>query len=155
MTAKIDTTSFDLAIKRLNTSSRELQNDLVKNLHDFGPKVESEIKGGAFTRVQAHAASTVQVSGVADGLSIQGGGGGGLGGTLFAGGEFGGRKSKKVYYPTRSRSGGVYVVKRRTTMQFLPHLGNEGYFFWPAIRDWLPRLLKVQTETLERSVSGR
>jgi hypothetical protein len=155
MTARIDTTSFDVAIKRLTTSSRELQKDLVDNLHREGPRIEAEIKGGAFTRIQSAAASTVQVSGTSDGLSIQGGGGGGLGGIVFAGGEFGGKKSKKVYYPTRSRSGGVYVVKRRTTMQFLPHLGREGYFFWPAVRDWLPKLFKMQQETLAKSVSGR
>lgn len=51
------------------------------------------------------------------------------------GSEFGGRKSRKVAYATTSRLGKRYVVVRRTTMQFLTHRGQEGYWFFPTIRD--------------------
>ena len=39
-------------------------------------------------------------------------------------------------------------------MQFLPHLGNEGYFFWPTMRNWLPKLFKQQQETLDKVMGG-
>jgi hypothetical protein len=28
-------------------------------------------------------------------------------------------------------------------MQFLPHLGQEGYFLWPTVRVWLPKINKA------------
>lgn len=153
MSVKFDTTDFTVAIKHLNTSSKKLQKELVDNLHAEASPLESSIKGAAFTRIQRRAASTVNVARDSEGLTVHGGGGG-LGGTLFAGGEFGGRKSKKKSYSTRSPNGMAYVVRRRTTMMFLPHLGQEGYFLWPQVREFLPRLLKIQTETVERVMGG-
>jgi len=154
MTAKIDYRDISVAIKRLDEAPAELQKELVKNLHGAGPRIEADMQAAAFTRIQRRAASTVQVTNDAEGITIKGGGSGGLGGQLFAGGEFGGRKSKKKPYSTRSPNGRAYVVSRRVTMQFLPHLGTEGYFFWPTMRDWLPKLFKQQQETLERVIGG-
>lgn len=51
------------------------------------------------------------------------------------GSEFGGDKSRKIGYPTRSPNGTRYIVRRRTTMQFLPHQGREGYWFFPTVRE--------------------
>jgi hypothetical protein len=155
VTASIDYSSFTVTIKRLGTSSKQLQKELVKTLHDQAPGVEASIKGAAFTSIQRHAASTVNVTKGSQGIVIKGGGGGGLGGILFAGAEFGGRKQKKVYRSTRSPAGKAYVVKRRTTMQFLPHLGQEGYFYWPTVRAWLPKLYQMQKATVERTIGGR
>lgn len=155
MTAKIDYRSFTVAIERLNKGSATLQQELVNNLHESGPKIEAEMHGKAHTRVQQRAASTVRISNDSKGITVQGGGGGGLSGALFAGGEFGGRKGKKRPYATRSPNGVAYVVRRRTTMQFLVHLGTEGYFYFPTLRRVLPELLKKQIETVEKSVGGK
>ena len=51
-------------------------------------------------------------------------------------------------YATRSPLGRAYVVRRRTTMQFLPHLGREGYFLWPTVREWLPKINKAIGEAV-------
>jgi hypothetical protein len=155
VTASIDYRSITVAIRRLDQAPSELQRELTDNLHQAAPRIEADMRAAASTKVQRRAASTLEITRDAQGISIRGGGGGGLGGQLFAGGEFGGRKSAKKIYATRSPDGTAYVVKRRTTMQFLPHLGNEGYFFWPTMRNWLPKLLKMQTETLERVIGGR
>jgi hypothetical protein len=155
VTAKVDYSSFTVAIKRLDVASATLQKELVANLHEAGPRIEAEMKAAAHTKIQNRAASTIDVTRDAEGISVTGGGGGGLGGQLFAGGEFGGRKSKRESYSSRSPNGKAYVVRRRLTMQFLPHLGNEGYFFWPTMRDWLPKLFKQQQETLEKVMGGR
>lgn len=154
MSASIDYSSFTAAIRRLDKAPQQLQKELVDNLHTAAPRIESDMNGAAFTRIQHRAASTISTGRDAEGITIKGGGGG-LGGVLFAGGEFGGRKSSKKAYATRSPNGRAYVVRRRTTMQFLPHLGQEGYFYWPTIRDWLPNLYKQQQKTLARVMGGK
>lgn len=148
MSASVDYSDFTAAIKTVNRAGSRLQKDLVKNLHQGAPGLEAGIHSAAFTRIQHQAASTVRVNRTADGLGIHGGGGG-LGGALFAGGEFGGRKGKKKAYSTRSPNGKAYVVRRRTTMMFLPHLGTEGYFLWPSVRRFLPKLYQQQKATVE------
>jgi hypothetical protein len=154
MTASIDYRSITAAIKRLDDAPKHLQKELVDNLHKAAPAIQSDMRGHAFTKIQRRAVSTVSITRDAEGITIKGGGSGGLGGQLFAGGEFGGRKSKKEPYATRSPLGRAYVVRRRTTLQFLPHLGTEGYFYWPTIRDWLPKLFKQQQKTLEDLMGG-
>ncbi len=155
MTAKIDYSDFTTALRRLDHVDTELQKELVETYHDSAPKILAEMRGAAFTPIQRHAVSTVRITRDRDGITIRGGGGGGLGGTLFAGGEFGGRKSRKKTYSRRSPKGYAHVVRRRTTMQFLPHLGKEGYFFYPTVREWLPKLYKLQQEVVERMLGGR
>jgi hypothetical protein len=154
MTASIDYRSFTDAIKRLDAAPKQLQKELVDNLHKATPGIQSDMRGHGSTKIQRAAVSTVHITRDAEGITIRGGGGGGLGGQLFAGGEFGGRKSTKRPYATRSPNGKAYVVRRRVTMQFLPHLGNEGYFYWPTIRDWLPKLFKQQQKTLDKVMGG-
>lgn len=159
MTARVNYDDFTRVLKGIGRiSNGELQKALVANVHDDAPRVVQQIRAGAFTKTQRTAAASVRSTSDATGATIAGGGGGGggggLGATLFSGAEYGGRKSKKVPYGTRSPNGRAYVVKRRTTMQFLPHLGNEGYFFWVAIRRWLPELYKKQARTVEEFVAG-
>ena len=115
-----------MAIKRLDEAPTQLQKELVDNLHEAAPKIEADMQAAAFTKIERRAVSTVQITKDTEGITIKGGAGGGLGGELFAGGEFGGRKSKKKPYATRSPNGRA-TVARRATMQFLPHLGTEGY----------------------------
>lgn len=96
-----------------------------------------------YGRIGARAASTVRVTGTADGATLEAGGTGtgDLGAVLFAGSEYGGRK-RKTTYARRGRNGGrAHPVTRRTTMMFLPHLGRRGYWFWPAMRTDLRGLI--------------
>jgi hypothetical protein len=38
-------------------------------------------------------------------------------------------------------------------MQFLPHLGREGYFLWPTVREWLPKINKAIGQQLVKVLS--
>lgn len=156
MSASIDTRGLvELSKTVRKAMGGQMQRDLEKMLQADAPAEVIAIRAGAFTRIQKRAASTVDYSRVPDGIILKGGGGGSLGGVLFDGGEYGGRKSRKVAYATRSPLGTAYLVRRRTTMQFLPHLGTEGYFFWPEIRDWMKRLIKEQERILGKVLGGR
>lgn len=156
MSASIDTsglTAFGRLIGR--ATSGGLQEGLVRDLQESGPKIVADIRGGAHTKIQRRAAGTVEMTRKSDGIELGGGRGASLGATLFDGGEYGGRKSARVIYAARSPLGKAYVVRRRTTMQFLPHLGHEGYMFWPAVREWMPKLVKQQVELIEETMGGR
>lgn len=147
MTASIDTTGL---VKMLDGVRRavggDLQRELVKNLHDAGPQMVTEMKGSAFTKIQRRAAKSIDVTREAKGISISGGGGE----VLWAGAEYGGRKTKKVTYATRTPAGRAYIVRRRTTMQFAPHLGTHGYFYWPTVREWMDKLATQQDEMVNK-----
>ena len=156
MTASIDVTGlakFSNSLRR--AVSGDLQKELVRNIQEAGPKIVADMHGAAFTKIQKRAVATVAARQTKDGIDIAGGRGGDLGAVLFDGAEYGGRKSKKVTYATRSPLGKAYVIRRRTTMQFLPHLGDEGYFFWPTIRDWIPKLAKEQEEAIDKAMGAR
>lgn len=156
MTASIDYRDFKFAIKRLDTASKTLQDELVKDLHQAASYIHTDMRDRTDTRIERRAFSSVQVTKDADGIAFQGGQGGGLGATLFPGGEFGGKNQKKKVYASRSPNGVVYAVKRRTTMMFKNHKGTQGTFFWPTIRDWWPeKLEKLQKETVERVMGGK
>lgn len=156
MTARINTSDFTAAARGLSRIMRgTLQKEMTDNLHEAGPKIVSDIKGAASSGIERRAASTVEMTRDAQGITLLGGQRGGVNAVLFPGGEYGGQKSKKVTYSTRSPRGTAYIVRRRTTMQFKPHSGRQGYFFWPTMREWLPKLEKIQKETLERIVGGK
>lgn len=70
--------------------------------------------------------------------------GGAKAGEIFFGAEFGGRHPKKRTSQTKS---GRFVM-RRTTMQFRPHLGREGYFFFPTLRADQDRMLARYEQAL-------
>jgi hypothetical protein len=122
-----------------------LQRDMVESLHESARPIVADMQGAAFTKIQRRAAGKVNSSNDAKGITLRDGGD-----VLFPGAEYGGRKSKRVTYVTRSPLGRPYIVRRRTTMQFLPWLGREGYFFWPTVRDWMPKLEKQQEEIVEK-----
>lgn len=54
-------------------------------------------------------------------------------GKVFFGAEFGGRRKK-------------------TTQQFLPHRGRQGYFFWQAVRDNKSFIAKMYFDMLEQTL---
>jgi hypothetical protein len=155
MTASIDVTGlahFSKSIRR--AVSGDLQEEMVRSIQDAGPKMLSQMQGEASSRIEKHAVGSVTVRKARDGIELAGGQGGGLDATLFPGGEYGGRKSKRVPYATRSPNGTAYIVRRRTTMQFKPHLGKHGYFFWPTVREWMPKLAKAQEEAIDKALGA-
>jgi hypothetical protein len=44
--------------------------------------------------------------------------------------------------------------RRKTTMQFRPHRGREGYFFWPSVRSHSDEIKKKWDALLDRLISG-
>ena len=138
--------------KLARAKSGALQDDLVHNLHAAANPIIVDMDARAQTRIQRRAMDSVKATPLSNGIEIDGGRPGGLGEILFAGGEFGGRKGRKVSYATHSPNGRPYRVRRRTTMQFLPHLGREGYFFWPTIREWMPKLLEQSEQIVAESL---
>jgi hypothetical protein len=102
-------------------------------------------------RMQAHAGRTVESSALPDGGQLRGGGGSSLGDIVFAGSEYGGRRKRSTYV-IRGKGGRPTVVRRRTTMQFRPWLGQHGYFFWPAVRTHLRGLSDTAAKLIEENV---
>jgi hypothetical protein len=140
------------AVRRAVTGG--LQSDLVDSLHAAQAPILGDIRSAASTRIQQHAAASVAARRTSDGIELEGGTGGGLDAILFNGGEYGGRKTKKITYATRSPLGRAYPIRRRTTMQFLPHLGRDGYMFWPTVREWMPKLVEEQERILGETLGG-
>lgn len=71
------------------------------------------------------------------------------------GAEFGGRIRRTTHYQTHRTTRTRYiVVQRRSTMQFRPHRGQEGYFFWPTIRDRSDVVLKPWRELVDDVIAG-
>jgi hypothetical protein len=91
-------------------------------------------RASGYGGIPAIAAQTIRVERARNGARAHAGGSGTLGGVLTKGGEYGGGKRPPVAYVTRSRRGRPYVVRRRTTKQFHPFLGQRGYWFWPTVR---------------------
>lgn len=151
--ASVDVTgiaNFSKSIRR--AVSGDLQRTMVKNIQDSAPKLLADIRVSASTRIQKKAVGSVTIAKSSAGIDLSGGRGADLAATLFDGAEYGGRKSKRVTYSTRSPAGTAYIVRRRTTMQFLVHLGRRGYMYWPAVREWLPKLSKDQEALLEKAL---
>lgn len=103
--------------------------------HEVRPLARSMASAAAgLPGAASKSAATLSVVRLRDGAQVRAGGGGGLGSELLYGTEFGGRRRPRRAYVTRSRRGTPYIVRRRTTMQFLPHLGRRGYWYWPSVR---------------------
>jgi hypothetical protein len=108
---------------------------------------------GRYGKVPAKAAATARVEGTAGGLQVRVGGGSGLGSTLLYGAEYGGRKRPRRPYATR-RGDTAYIVRRRATMQFLPHLGSRGYWFWQSARQDLKGINSRVGQVLREALHG-
>jgi|SRR5215471_6139518 len=136
--SKLDENIQQAAVKQIRTEVRRLAVDMPPRAASFG-------------RIAARAGRTVSMREDGAGATVKGGGGGGLGGIVFAGAEYGGQRRRKTYASMVRRTGTVFVVHRRhTTMQFHPHLGSRGYFFWPTIRQDLHGVRSRMNEAIER-----
>lgn len=135
MPAGVELIGYRDLLRRVDRIPKALQAELRKQIeHEVAPLVgHMRSLAGSYGRKPAVAASTVAYAAERTGARVKAGGGGGLGSTLLMGAEFGGRKRPKRPYIGR-RGGTRYVMMRRGTMQFLPHLGQRGYWFWPTAR---------------------
>jgi hypothetical protein len=95
--------------------------------------VAADVRGAASTRAEVKAAATVKRSG---NMAIRAGGGGTPPARMFYGTEFGGQGQPR-------------------TQQFRPHLGKQGYFFWPTIRRESAHIVAMWLKVLDKVVPDR
>jgi len=100
-------------------------------------------------RMHSRAASGLNYTRLADGLTITAGGV-----EWVAGSEFGGQVKIKTYN-TRSRKGTSYTVTRHTTMQFNPWRGQKGYWMWPTITERMQGIRKKLINSLIDAALGQ
>lgn len=106
-------------LKELARALKQAESGLPNALRDTNKEVAKEVATKATGRAQslggvaAHVAPSIRASAGARFAAVAGGG---ASSPAFAGAEFGGRG-------------------RPTTQQFQPHLGTQGYFLYPTIRD--------------------
>ncbi len=151
---RVELLGFADVRRRFAAAPKSVQAEAVKVIRQETVPMIRAAKGEAFTKIQKHAADSLAVRKDPYGVEVAGAAAGdALDRVLYYGGEYGGRKSKKVIYATRSPLGKAYAVRRRTTMQFLPHLGRHGYFLWPTVRVWLPKINKAIGEAVTEVLS--
>lgn len=75
-------------------------------------------------------------------------------GTVAKGAEFGGRRGPRKSHIT-SRKGTRYIVRRRTTMQFLPWVGDRGYAVVPSMRRSLKGIRQRILDAVFEAVTGK
>lgn len=114
------------AFRRLPKEVQDLSDDLVREIPRF---VADQTRAAASTRAEVKAASTIKSQ--KNTVSLGGGGRKNRAGGMALGTEFGGQG-------------------RKTTMQFRPHRGREGYFFWPTIRANSETIKKMWDDLLEK-----
>lgn len=73
-------------------------------------------------------------------------------GVVATGAEFGGRRGPRKPYATQRR-GTAYIVRRRTTMQFLPW-NPRGYALVPAMRSSMAGIRQRIVDAIFDEVSG-
>lgn len=124
---------WDQVIKSFRTVPREVKTETTRRGRQLAEPLARELRAEARSQGShsAKVAGTVE-SGMKAGVpSVK------AGGRLpyTYGAEFGGQHRRTTYYG-RSKLGSRYIIiRRRTTMQFRPHRGREGYWFTPTIRE--------------------
>jgi hypothetical protein len=149
MPATIEILGLDPLTNRVKTWPREIDNAVHAQILVEVRPLMSTMRGLASgVGVARHAARNLRVASTTDGVAVAAGGDP----TIF-GAEFGSHRKRRKAYATRSRKGNGYLVRRRTTMQFKPHLGKRGYWFWPAVRTDLAGINRRVFELLGKAVS--
>lgn len=105
----------------------ELKKGIAEQGRAIADMVAQETAAAASTKAEALAASTIKRSGA---QGVRAGNPSSSAGQMFFGTEFGGQGTPR-------------------TMQFRPHRGKEGYFFWPKIRSMSRTILDMWTKVLE------
>ena len=149
MSATVQVLGIDPLTKRVKTWPQQIDHALHDQILVEVRPLLSTMRGLAHGGVAAHAARHLRIASTADGISVAASGDP----TIF-GAEFGSKRKRRRSYVTRSRAGRGYVVpRRRTTMQFAPHLGKRGYWFWPAVRTDLRGINRRVYELMRKTVS--
>lgn len=131
MPATIEILGIDPLTNRVKTWPREISNAVHEQILIETRPLMSTMRGLASSigGVQRSASRHLHIVSTADGVSVTA-----EGLPYIHGAEFGSHRKRRLDYVTRSRKGNGYLVRRRTTRQFKPHLGKRGYWFWPAVR---------------------
>jgi hypothetical protein len=154
LSSRVELVGFNSTYRKFREAPRTVQTKAVETIQRESAPMVRAMDGATFTSIQRHAANALLVQKDHVGVAVLGAASGSsLDQALYYGGEYGGRKPKKVAYAARSPLGRAYFVRRRTTMQFLPHLGKHGYFMWPTVREWLPKINKSIDEAVREVLS--
>ncbi len=116
------------AFKRLPKDVRDEADEQVRAIAQM---IASETRSAASTAAENKAADTIKAQ--KNSVSLGGGGKRNRAGNMALGTEFGGRA-------------------RKTTQQFRPHRGKDGYFFWPTIRANSGRIVQMWDDVMDRAV---
>jgi hypothetical protein len=151
MSATIEILGLDPLTNRVKTWPRAIDNAVHEQILVEARPLTSTMHGLAsgVGGVARHAARNLRVVSTTDGVSVTASGDP----TIF-GAEFGSHRKRRKAYVNRSRRGDGYIVRRRTTMQFKPHLGRRGYWFWPAVRTDLAGINRRVLELLSDVVGA-
>lgn len=153
--ARVELTGMGAVRARFTRAPVTVQDEAVRVIQREADPMVRAMSAATFTAIQRHAADSLAIRRDRFGVELAGAAAGSaLDRALYHGGEYGGRKSTRVRYATRSRAGRAYAVRRRTTMQFLPHLGRDGYFVWPTVREWLPKINRAIGDNVARVLGG-
>lgn len=146
---------LDRLLRRMRGWPDEMHAAAVKVVHTDVTRLDHDMPARAarYGGAARIAASSVASNKGRDGATLRAGGSG-LAGALVMGAEFGGRRKPRRPYVTRSRKGNPYIVRRRTTQQFKPHLGRRGYWWYPTIRDDLKGIRKRIRVAVVKAMEG-
>jgi hypothetical protein len=122
-------------------------NETLRAFKRYGPDAAAELRTAA-QKISAQAASQLQAAGRSsdrtsalaagsvrarrDRVPVIVAGGASRAGRVFFGAEFGGQR-------------------RKTTQQFRPYRGKQGYWFYPALRAMTPKVLEEYGKALDRA----
>lgn len=143
----IEVEGYADAVKRVAGMDARIRKAAAKEIQTTAGQTVSLMRSKASNANMRAAAATVRLERPADGATIRGGGI-----PVFAGAEFGGRKRRRTY-AMRRRGTSFIMHRRRTTMQFLTHLGKRGYFFWPSIREKFTGIARRTSIAIEAEVN--
>jgi hypothetical protein len=118
-------------LKAFRALPKEVKAASDQAIRDVTAFVASATIGAASTPAEQLAASTIKSQ--KNSVSLGGGGKRNRAGGMALGTEFGGQS-------------------RPRTMQFRPHRGREGYFFWPTIRDNSDQIKQMWDDLLEDAI---
>lgn len=154
MTATVKLEGMDVLQSKVKDWPTEVAEAVHQQIMKEVQPLLAHMKGRAFAigGSARPVARTARLVSTQDGMSVVVGGSG-LARLLTSGAEYGGRKRPKRAYVTRSRKGRGYIVRRRTTQQFKPHLGSRGYWFWPTARKDLKGINKRVAAVLAKVVN--
>jgi hypothetical protein len=113
-----------------------------------GASGEARGRMSGYGRVQAKASRGISYRGLSDGFSLGGAG------VLLPGSEYGGRRRPKRTYVISRKGARPYSVRRRTTMQFQPHLGRRGYAITPTLRHRMAGIRQKMINAVMEAASG-